>query len=57
MTKTDDDWFRAEHVRFKAALETIRDGKQTADGARLLATHALQDGHTVAAPTGSKAQP
>ncbi len=50
-----DARLREEHARFKRALTTIRDSKQTANGARLLATHALQDGHTVASPSGSQA--
>ena len=47
-----DARIREEHARFKAALITIRDNRQTALGARIIATHALQDGHTVAAPNG-----
>jgi len=38
-----------EKTRYRAALITIRDGRQTANEARALATHALQDGHTVMA--------
>jgi len=45
-----------EKTRYRAALITIRDGRQTANEARALATHALQDGHTVmAAPMPSVA--
>ncbi len=43
-------WLERENARLRRALETIRDTKQTASGARLLATHALQDGHTESAP-------
>ncbi len=37
---------RTRLSRLEGTLQTIRDTEQTASGARLLATHALQDGHT-----------
>jgi len=46
-----------EKARYKAALITICDGRQTANEARTLATHALQDGHTVMATPRPSADP
>ncbi len=45
-----DASMRAEHARFRAALVSIRDNRLSAAEAKVIATHALQDGHTTAVP-------